>query len=248
MWRSARAFQGLILSIAVVAAFGAKPALAHHPDTITFTTENYPPFNMQDAATGRIVGISTDILRALVAQAGIPYRISFLPWQRAFNDALTKPLTCVYSTTETEERLPKFKWVGPLVRNDWIFFGRKNDSLQIKSLDDARAYVIGGYKGDAVALFLERMGFEQDLAAFDHINPGKLQAGRFDIWATGQYLGPYLASQSGVEIKELFTFRETVMSIACNKEIDQALINTLNETLQALKRRGVVDDIVARYR
>lgn len=237
----------LVLLLTCLVWADSGPARAAGPESITFTTENYPPFNMQDEATGRIIGISTDTLRSMLREAGVSYRISLLPWQRAFNDALTMPNTCVYSTTETEERRPKFKWIGPLVKNDWIFFGREDSDLRIVSLDDARQHVIGGYKGDAVALFLERMGFEQDLAAFDRINPGKLQAGRFDIWATGRFLGPYLATRAGVKIKALYTFRETVMSIACNKTIDQNLIDRLNATLQALKDRGVVDQIVAQY-
>ena len=99
---------------------------------LTLTTENYPPFNMLDDDTGRIVGISTDIVRAVMTRAGQSYNMSFLPWQRAFNDALTKSNTCVFSTTETKERLPQFKWVGPLVSNNWILFGRADSKLDIK--------------------------------------------------------------------------------------------------------------------
>ena len=148
----------------------AVPRLAAAPASLTLTTENYPPFNMQDEASGRIVGISTDIVRALMVRAGQSYRISFLPWQRAFNDALTRPSTCVFSTTETPERLPKFRWVGPLVTNNWTFFGRPDTTIRIDSLNDAKQFTVGGYKGDAVALYLESQGFNQDLAAFDHLN------------------------------------------------------------------------------
>lgn len=214
---------------------------------LTLTTENYPPFNMLDEDTGRIVGISTDIVRAVMTRAGQSYKMSFLPWQRAFNDALTKPDTCVFSTTETQERLPQFKWVGPLVTNNWILFGRADSKLVIDSLADAKKHVVGGYKGDAVALFLEAEGFEQDLAAFDHLNPAKLAARRFDLWGTGEFLGPYLAARAGVPIKPLYTFKETVMSMACNKTMDARVIERLNQVLTQLKADGTVAQIVARY-
>lgn len=222
-------------------------ALAAKSYELLLTTENYPPFNMQEQETNRIVGISTDLVREIMKRAKVHYRMQFLPWQRAYAKALDSENTCVFSTTETNERKPRFKWVGPLVQNDWIFFGRGDSDLQITSLEDARRHVVGGYKGDAVALFLEEQGFDLDLASHDHVNPGKLAAGRFDLWATGNHLGPFLAHQAGVAIRPLFTFRETVMSLACNKDVDDQLIVTLNATLEALRSEGVVAEIVAKY-
>ena len=85
MTRKTRRF--LAAALASMAAFTCLPGYAQ---TITLTTENYPPFNMQDDATGRIVGISTDLVRAIMSRAGHGYELAFLPWQRAFNDALRK--------------------------------------------------------------------------------------------------------------------------------------------------------------
>ena len=235
---------GLALLVAAGLAWGG-PAAARE---LLLTTENYPPFNMQEEGSQRIVGISTDIVRRVMVRAGIKYSIKFLPWQRAYAMALQQPDTCVFSTTITEERKPKFKWVGPLVSNDWVFFGRADSDLRIRSLNDARGYVIGGYKGDATALFLERQGFRLDLASHDQVNPAKLAAGRFDVWATGNYLGPYLARQAGVEIKPLFTFKETVLGLACNRSLEGGLVQRLNAILQELIDEGGVAEVAARYR
>jgi len=231
----------------VILLSGTGSALAARPQLL-LTTENYPPFNMQQDDANVIVGISTDIVREIMKRAGVSYAMKFLPWQRAYNMALKTENTCVFSTTETEARKPKFKWVGPLVQNDWIFFARPDSEITISSLEDARGYRVGGYKGDAVALFLEQQGFRLDLASHDHVNPGKLTAGRFDLWATGAHLGPYLARQAGVAIEPLFTFRETVMSLACNVAVEDELIADLNRILSELRVEGVVSEILARYR
>jgi polar amino acid transport system substrate-binding protein len=224
----------------------AAPAPAQARELL-LTTENYPPFNMQEEGSQQIIGISTDIVRRLMVRAGINYSIKFLPWQRAYAMALDETDTCVFSTTLTEERRPLFKWVGPLVSNDWVFFGRPDSELAIDSIEDVRPYVIGGYKGDAVAVFLEQQGMELDLASHDHVNPAKLAAGRFDIWATGNHLGPYLARQAGVEIKPLFTFKETVMGLACNQSVDDGLIAQLNALLEELREDGSVAEVMAKY-
>lgn len=234
---------GLLLCLVVVLAW-SRPSAARE---LLLTTENYPPFNMQAEGSRQIVGISTDIVRKLMVRAGINYSIKFLPWQRAYGMALNEADTCVFSTTVTEEREPKFKWVGPLVVNDWVFFGRADSELEIASLEDARGHIVGGYKGDATAQFLEQQGFELDLASHDHVNPAKLAAGRFDIWATGTHLGPYLARQAGVEIKPLFTFRKMVMGLACNLGVEDELIERLNALLEDLVRDGSVAEVMAKY-
>ena len=245
---TSRKFPKLLLCLAVVlmAALGWSGGASARQ--LMLTTENYPPFNMQEGASKQIIGISTDIVRKLMVRAGIDYSIKFLPWQRAYGMALNEEDTCVFSTTETADRKPQFKWVGPLVSNDWTFFGRADSDLRIESLEDAREYVVGGYKGDAVAIFLEQQGFDLDLASHDHVNPAKLAAGRFDIWATGNYLGPYLARQAGVAIKPLHTFKETVMSLACNRSLDDALVERLNTILQEMVEEGSVAEVVAKYR
>ncbi len=237
-----------VLGLAVLLALGASWSPSAGARELLLTTENYPPFNMQEEGTQRIVGISTDIVRQIMVRAGINYSIKFLPWQRAYAMALQQPDTCVFSTTLTEDRKPKFKWVGPLVRNDWIFFGRADANLRIESLADARAHVVGGYKGDATAIYLEQQGFSLDLASHDHVNPAKLAAGRFDVWATGNHLGPYLAQQAGVDIKPLFTFKKTVMGLACNRGLEDELVQRLNDILNDLIEEGVVSEVAARYR
>ena len=242
--RSLLGLAGLLaLVLSVVAVMPGKASAR----ALLLTTENYPPFNMQAEGSQRIIGISTDIVRKLMVRAGINYSIKFLPWQRAYGMALKREDTCVFSTTLTEERRDKFKWVGPLVSNDWVFFGRADSELEIASLEDARAFVVGGYKGDAVAVYLEHQGFQLDLASHDHVNPAKLSAGRFEIWATGNHLGPYLASQAGVEIRPLFTFKETVMSLACNHSVEDQLIERLNALLEELVEDGSVAEVMARY-
>lgn len=231
---------------AALASLGFLSATWAGPQLV-LTTENYPPFNMQEEDTKRIIGISADIVREVMKRSRVSYSMKFLPWQRAFTMALRDQGTCVFSTTETAERKDKFKWVGPLVQNDWTFFGRSDSDITISSLDDARRYIVGGYKGDAVAVYLEQQGFNLDLASEDQVNPRKLAAGRFELWATGQYLGPYLAQQAGVEIKPLYTFRETVMSLACNHNVDDALIAKLNTILEDLRKEGVIERIAANY-
>ncbi|WP_169051484.1 transporter substrate-binding domain-containing protein [Neptunomonas sp. XY-337] len=222
-------------------------AAASYPP-IVLVTENYPPFNML-ARNGQITGISTDIVRALMERNQIQNELSLLPWNRAYNQAQTEVNTGVYSTTRTEEREALFKWVSPLTENKWVFLAMSDSDIKISSLEEAKQYRIGAYRGDATALFLADQGFELDLVRRDELNARKLARGRIDLWATGHLLGPYLAKKEGVgALKEVLTFKRTVMGIAFHPDTPSSLIDLLNSSLKEMYRDGSIDQITAKYR
>lgn len=216
-----------------IALFVAQPALAAD---IRLVTEEYPPFNLTH--NGKIAGLATDLVEATFHKAGISYTLEMLPWARAYSMAETTPGTCVYSTTETPERKDKFLWVGPLVNNDWVLMGRAVGSPAVSKLEEAKPYTIGGYNGDALALFLEQQGYKVELSPRDDLNPAKLANGRIDFWATGSESGPYLAQQMGITgLKAVATFKNTVMSLACNKGTDAAIVAKLQAGLDAVRAK-----------
>ncbi|SIS66595.1 substrate-binding periplasmic protein [Neptunomonas antarctica] len=217
-------------------------------ETIQLTTESYPPFNMM-ASTGEVSGISTDIVRELFARNGLDYEITLLPWNRAYVAALEVPGTGVFSTTRTPDREALFKWVSPLTLNNWVLLSMKARNIQLNSLEDAKQYRIGGYRGDAIALYLEKQGFKLDLVSRDDLNALKLARKRIDLWATGHLLGAYIAKEQGVEgVVTSLTFKETTMGLAFHPDTSSALIDALNESLQAMYQDGTIGKIYAEYR
>lgn len=211
-------------------------------------TENYPPFNLGNSE-GEIVGISSEIVQALFKRAEISYKMELLPWQRAYRLALKEANHAVFSTTQTPQREPLFKWVGPIVDNNWVFLKQAKSNIVLKTLEDAKKYRVGGYRGDAVALYLESKGFRIDYVPKDYLNARKLDRGRIDLWATGQLLGPYYAKENGVEnLEEALIFNQTIMSIAFNIDTDEAVISKLNAELELMRSQGVLDLIKDQYR
>ena len=216
--------------------------------TIQLKTENYPPYNLADK-NGKIVGISTEIVERLFARANVAYKMELLPWTRAYDLALNNNDHAVFSTTQTEAREPLFKWVGPITANNWVFLKNADNEIEVNSLEDAKKYRIGGYRGDAVSLYLESQGFTIHYVNKDYLNARKLDRGRIDLWATGQLLGPYYARENNVwNIEEVMTFRETIMSIAFNKDTSDEIINRLNQELDLMESEGVIDQINSKYK
>ena len=85
--------------------------------TLTLTTEDYPPFNIVDPKTGVVTGVATEKVQEMMRRADQRYTITPFPWSRAFQMGQKVPNTCVFSTTRTPERENLFKWVGPLVKS-----------------------------------------------------------------------------------------------------------------------------------
>ncbi len=218
--------------------------------SLTLTTEEYPPFNfVNPAETNAVSGITTDVVREIMRRTGTGHTIHLLPWQRAYNAALQQPDHCVFSTTITDERLPLFKWVGPIVDNDWVMYAKAGSPLELASLDEARGRTVGGYTGDAVALYLADQGFTLSLVKNDRLNARMIEAGRIDLWASGSKLAPYLAKSEGTSgLKPLFTFRQTQLGLACHLAVDDAVIDELQAALDAVKADGTLAAIEAKYR
>lgn len=216
--------------------------------TFQLKTENYPPFNLGNS-DGEIIGISSEIVEELFKRTKVEYEMELLPWQRAYRLALEETNHAVFSTTQTTERQPLFKWVGPIVNNNWVFLKRADSDIVLKDLNDAKKYRVGGYRGDAIALYLESKGFKIDYVPKDYLNARKLDRGRIDLWATGQLLGPYFAKENGVEnLEEALIFNKTIMSIAFNLNTNDEIINRLNLELEVMKSEGALDPIKNKYR
>lgn len=234
-------WQGLLLCSCVA-------GVSAQAETLEVLTEDYPPFNMQ-GTENKPVGLSTEIVEELFKRAGVDYKIKLLPWKRAYEQTLHSTNTALYSTTRTPERETLFKWVGPLVSNNWVFFAKADSAIKVASLEEAKAFSVGGYYGDAAADYLTAQGFSKlQLAPNDRSNAKKLDAGRIQLWATGEYLGPYLAALEKAAVpKAIYTFRETQMSLAFNKSAPDELIKKLNDTLEVMRQEGVIDAINRKY-
>lgn len=216
------------------------------PRSLVLATEEYPPYNMS-SPQGSVTGVSTDIVKALLAEARIQYQLAIYPWARAIAMARTEPDTCVFSMSRTPEREPLYQWVGPLVQNDWALFALPASPVPAQLTDAVKAS-IGSYQGDAIVPYLQGRGYKVDVAPSDDVNPQKLLHGRIDYWATGKLIGQYRLQQQHIDnIKPVLVFNRTEMYLACQRDIPQSLINQLNGTLAAMDKRGVISQIYSRY-
>jgi polar amino acid transport system substrate-binding protein len=234
-----------------LALFAVRPVFADPmADMLHLETEEYPPLNfVAPYGDNQITGISTEILRDVMIRAGILYDLELLPWERAYEDALKLPHHCVFSTTVTDERKALFKWVGPVATNKWVMYAAAGSAIGAKTLEDVRPYRIGGYVGDAEAQYLKQQGFNIEETPSADLNVFKLAQGRIELWATSSMLATYLAKVDSIPPpKALFSFKEVPMALACNRDLDDAMVGKMQAALDAMRKEHVVEDIENHYR
>ncbi|CAH0129178.1 polar amino acid transport system substrate-binding protein [Pseudomonas sp. PvR086] len=225
------------------------------PDTgLVLLTENFPPYNMAKngknfAQDENINGIAVDIVREMFKRADIPYSLTLrFPWERIYKLALEKPGYGVFVMARLPDRENLFKWVGPIGPDDWIMLAKADSKITLESLDEARKYTIGAYKGDAIAETLAKQGLKPIVVLRDQDNAKKLANGQIDLWATGDPAGRYLARLDGVTgLKTVLRFNSAELYLALNKDVPDETVAKLQAALDQLRKEGVVDDIMARY-
>ncbi|MBV7552753.1 ABC transporter substrate-binding protein [Pseudomonas sp. PDM28] len=225
------------------------------PDAdMVLLTENFPPYNMAKngknfAQDENIDGIATDIVREIFKRANITYSLTLrFPWERIYKLTLEKPGYGVFVMARLPDREKLFKWVGPIGPDDWIMLAKADSKITLETLNDARKYKIGAYKGDAIAETLAKQGLNPIVVLRDQDNAKKLVNGQIDLWATGDPAGRYLARQEGVNgLKTVLRFNSAELYLALNKDVPDETVARLQAALDQMRKEGKVDEIMARY-
>ncbi|MDU9408716.1 MULTISPECIES: substrate-binding periplasmic protein [Pseudomonas] len=243
------AFAGTLMVLA-----GAVRAEVDPNYTVVLLTENFPPYNMaingkNFAQEDNIDGIAADVVREMFKRAGIKYNLTLrFPWDRIYKLALEKPGYGVFVTARLPEREQLFKWVGPIGPDDWVLLAKADSSINLTSLDEAKQYRIGAYKGDAISEYLTDKGVEHSTSLRDQENARKLVAGQIDLWATGDPAGRYLAKQEGVSgLRTVLRFDSAELYLALNKEMPDEIVAKLQAALDQMRSEGFVDATLNNY-
>ena len=221
---------------------------------VVLLTENFPPYNMATngknfAREENLNGIAVEVVREMFKSAGIPYHMTLrFPWARIYKMALETPNHAVFVAAKLPEREKLFKWVGPIGPDDWVMLARADSTINLISLEQAKSYRVGAYKGDAIDEHLRKEGLEPISSFRDQENAQKLQDGRIDLWATGDPAGRYLAKQEGITgLKTVLRFDSAELYLALNPETPDEVVERLQKALDGLRASGKVDQIFQSY-
>lgn len=208
-------------------------------------TEEYPPFSYREGDT--LKGISVDQVKRIMDGAGIDYSMEMQPWARAFSMAESTPDTCVFTTGMLPDRMPRFKWVQPLVLDLMILVRKAGNTVAPTTIEEAKRYTIGVHKDDSAEIFAKQQGFPRlDSTSSLDLSVRKLLSDRIDLMIMARTTFESLRQQ-GQPIEAALNLEGTRAGIACNRDLPDVTIGRMQAELDKLIADGTQATIFEQY-
>lgn len=186
---------------AVLLAWMGTPLTAHALAPLRVVTEELAPYNM--TVGGKVTGLSTEVVEAVLKDMDMPSRIQVMPWARAYDLALHADNVLIYSIVRTPEREALFQWAGPIAAAHWFLFSTQARPVPLNSLQEAldNRYQIATVNQDAGEQYLKGHAFKigQTLQHSNQylFNYEKLKQGHVALWISDELSAAYLARAHG---------------------------------------------------
>lgn len=222
-------------------------------ETIQVVTEDWAPYNYEK--DGKVVGFGTEVVEATLKEAGVDYSLKLYPWARAYNMVQEEANILIYTISRTKERESMFEWVGPFApRTMYLFKLKKNKDLVVKNLDDAKKYITGVVRDDAMHQFLKTNGFSEksfELVTKDEQNILKLFADRINFITGNELALAYQMKDLKLNYndleKSLLLVDEGGYYMAISKKTPKESVEKIKKAFDKLKMNGKIDEIAKKY-
>ncbi|MDO9193366.1 MAG: hypothetical protein Q7U12_10750, partial [Undibacterium sp.] len=146
------------------------PAIAQ-AESIKLVIQEFAPLTHTSAKANVVEGVLTEKIQEIMKRAGETTSIRSTSLARALLATQTEENTCMIGLRRTPERESSFNWIGPLITDDWVLYGKKDNPRKLKNFEEAKPYRIGSYKNAATGLQLMEQGYKIEFASEDEDNP-----------------------------------------------------------------------------
>ncbi|MFT4929500.1 MAG: polar amino acid transport system substrate-binding protein [Phenylobacterium sp.] len=211
---------------------------------LTVVTEDWRPYNYQEQ--GEVKGISTAIVKKVLAKAKIDYNIAVYPWARAYKLAQAEQHVLIYTIIRIPGREMLFKWVRPLGKGGTTFLYRlkKNSHITPHTLDEARQFQVVTNRDTMNHLWLQSHGFGrlQTSSTIEHI-VRMFFKGRGDLLAFNDTTLKAEFEHFGFEPSEVVPVMplfETLPYMAVSLATPDAMVQRLQQAYDALVVEGQI--------
>jgi len=224
---------------------------------VTVVTEIWEPYNF--IKDGRVIGISTEIVKHTLQQAGMTIKdgkIGVYPWARAYAMALKDENVLIYTILRTKEREKLFKWVGRLLPSEKFYFykHRTRSDVVVKTLDDAKQYKIGVLRDSIHGQFLIAHGFPKkslEVVSDQMLNLRKLLYDRIDLIIDVEATLKIRTQEQNLPLSEfqqvLFLF-EHGHYMAFSQKTSDAVVERVQSAFQNVQTSGIIQKILEKYK
>lgn len=212
---------------------------------LSVVTENWFPFNYLDE-NGTITGSSTELVKAVLEHANIPFEIRIYPWQRSYSLARTQENTLIYSIFRSPIREELFHWICPISKKTIhsVYKLSKRADININSKNDLLNYSINVTRGTFPHEFFMGKGMKEgvnlQLTATNEANLLMLIKNRVDLIVEVEVGVFQMLKELGLPantIEKTYTFDEMNQAQSCmaiSKGTPQHIINKIRQSHKTL--------------
>jgi polar amino acid transport system substrate-binding protein len=209
-------------------------------------TTEYPPYQYQNG--NQVDGISADLVRAILAEAGLQGTITIYPWGRAQVN-LMKSDVLFFNLSRTAEREEHFQWIADITPSRLFFWKLKNRSdIALKHIVDAAAWKIGALPNEVSQKYLLQNGvLESQFVLFNRNEQGvdMLRRERFDLVVMDETAFWFTVKQRGYdpalfEKSLALTPLNSDAYLVASKSVPADLVRKLKDAWAVVKKRRSV--------
>jgi polar amino acid transport system substrate-binding protein len=220
---------------------------------LNFNTQDFAPFNYE--VGGVVSGPAADIIRKICSDIKIVCSFNLLPWGRAQEEVRNGIAQGIFVVGWNEERAQWLYFSPPILNSEYGFFVKNDNPLKFRQVSDVKGYIVGVYGPSNTATSLEKIKSEikdltidttpDDPAAFK-----KLSLGRVDAVYSNRDVGYDLISKLGLKnlrYAGVHTALKYYIGFS-QKFTDKKLVDQFNQTFRNLHKRGIIQEILAKYK
>ena len=221
-------------------------------NTIQIITEEGYPLNYLDPVSNKVVGVNTELVRAVMDDTGMNYEITIKPWPRAYADATNINNVLLFSVARMEEREHELTWIFKILTvENKIYSLSSNKPHQEISLAELKQSKIAVVQNGMNDRYLKKNNF-QELVYVNNLNHSikLIQRKRLDYFASS-IVGVYqYIKKNNLNFSDYKTVLDLVgnnptLYLAANPNTDQHIIKRITESYKKIYNSGIYHKIMA---
>ena len=244
---SLRAMFGFLLSLILLASV----ATAEEKPLAVYTGE-WVPYNYQEGR--EIKGLSTEILRAMCAEAKLECGINYLPWVRSYKTVQNTRNALLYTVARKPEREHEFLCIGPILPRATYVYARSSLDHLPTNAQELSSLRVGVVRGEASITDLERAGVSSQAIVVLPVNVDALRMmarGMIDAMVDTEIGMSWNLRNAGLapgQVKRVMPLSDVgAYYFALNVDSDPALAQRLQAAVDRLQRSGRINAIVRAF-
>ena len=243
----------LFTALALVLALAAPLAPAHAADGKTLvvaTNATFPPLEFVDM-NKEIVGYDMDIIKAIAEEAGFEVKFMNTSWDGIFATLDSDNCDIIAAgVTITPEREKRYLFSEPYYKmRQAVVVPLKSD---ITKMDDLAGKRVGAQIGTTGVFVLQREAPKAQIATYDDVGLAfeDLKNGRIDAVMCDDRVAKFYAERKAgyaENMRVAFITDEVVYFGFALRKQDTALLEKLNQGIDAVKAKGIEEQLQAKW-